>query len=335
MVDLKRPADLPNRLLVGFSAGLDSTVLLHALMQASRTDWPDLELCAIHLHHGLQPAADDFAHQAQLSCQQLGVPLQVMSLQISQDAIQSMGLEAAARSERYRAFARAQAAGQALVLAHHLDDQIETTLLQWIRGAGLDGLVSMQAWSPERQIWRPLLGLTKAALQDYARAHALTWVEDPTNLDESLDRNRLRQRVLPELTALRAGALQAMGRSIELLQQDKAVLDELTQQDWQACLAEAGERDRAQHKGLDLSVDLLIRDRLLGLSDARLSRVLRLGLTRVGSPMPPARRLQEFIRQLRSVTHDTRCQLVVSAPGPGEKVSFQVSFRAGFVFFTQ
>ena len=84
-----------------------------------------------------------------------------------------------------------------------------------------------------------------------------------------------------------------------------------------------------------MAADLLTRDHLLALSDARLSRVLRLGLSRLGSPMPPARRLQEFIRQLRSVSHDTRCQLVVNAPGLGEKVSFQVSFRAGFVFFTQ
>ena len=335
MVDLKRPADLPNRLLVGFSAGLDSTVLLHALTQASRTDWPDLQLSAIHLHHGLQPAAEDFARQAVKTCEQFGVPLQLVALQISEESIKSLGLEAAARSERYGAFVQAQGAGQALVLAHHLDDQIETALLQWMRGAGLDGLVSMQAWSPERQIWRPLLGLPKASLREYAQAHDLTWVEDPTNLDEGLDRNRLRQRVLPELTALRAGALQAMGRSVELLQQDKAVLDEVTQRDWQACLAESGERDRARQRGLESSGDLLIRDRLVGLSDARLSRVLRMGLSRLGAPMPPARRLQEFIRQLRVVSHDTRCQLQVNAPGPGEKVAFQVSFRAGFVFFTQ
>ena len=335
MVDLKRPADLPNRLLVGFSAGLDSTVLLHALARVSQTDWPDLQLSAIHLHHGLQPAADDFARQAQETCEALKIPLTVEALSVPQDDIQSLGLEAAARSHRYAAFERALSRTQALVLAHHLDDQVETALLQWMRGAGLDGLVSMQAWSAQRRLWRPLLALSKQNLLNYAQEHALRWVEDPSNQDLSLDRNRVRSRVLPELIDMRSGVLESMGRSIDLLQQDKEVLDEVTQQDWQACLAEAGERDRAQHKGLDLSSDLLTRDRLLALSDARLSRVLRLGLSRLGSPMPPARRLQEFIRQLRSVSHDTRCQLVVNAPGPGEKVSFQVSFRAGFVFFTQ
>ena len=335
MVDLKRPADLPNRLLVGFSAGLDSTVLLHALAQVGQTDWPDLQLSAIHLHHGLQPAADDFARQAQETCEALQIPLTVETLSVSQAEIQSLGLEAAARGQRYAAFERALSQDQALVLAHHLDDQVETALLQWMRGAGLDGLVSMQAWSAQRRLWRPLLALSKQSLLDYAQQHALSWVEDPSNQDLSLDRNRLRSRVLPELISMRSGVLESMGRSIDLLQQDKAVLDEVTQQDWQACLAEAGERGRAQQKGLDMAADLLIRDRLLALSDARLSRVLRLGLSRLGSPMPPARRLQEFIRQLRFVSHDTRCQLVVNAPGLGEKVSFQVSFRAGFVFFTQ
>jgi tRNA(Ile)-lysidine synthase len=335
MVDLKRPADLPNRLLVGFSAGLDSTVLLHALAQASRTDWPDLELAAIHLHHGLQPAADDFVRQAHATCEALKIPLTVQSLSVPQDDVQSLGLEAAARSHRYAAFERALSQDQALVLAHHLDDQIETALLQWMRGAGLDGLVSMQVWSAQRRLWRPLLALSKQSLLNYAQEHQLTWAEDPSNQDLSLDRNRLRACVLPELIDMRSGVLESMGRSIDLLQQDKAVLDEVTQQDWRACLAEAGERQRAQQRGLDSSSDLLIRERLLVLSDARLGRVLRLGLSRLGSPMPPARRLQEFIRQLRSVGHDTRCQLVVNAPGAGEKVSFQVSFRAGFVFFTQ
>lgn len=335
MVDLKRPADLPNRLLVGFSAGLDSTVLLHALAQVSRADWPDLALSAIHLHHGLQPAADDFARQARQTCEAFKIPLIVESLNIPQDDIQFLGLEAAARSHRYAAFERALSQDQALVLAHHLDDQIETALLQWMRGAGLDGLVSMQAWSAQRRLWRPLLAMSKQSLVSYAQRHQLTWVEDPTNQDLSLDRNRLRSRVLPELIDMRSGVSESMGRSIELLQQDKEVLDEVTQQDWQACLADDTELGRAQQKGLDSAVGLLSRDRLFKLSDARLSRVLRLGLSRLGSPMPPARRLQEFIRQLRSVSHDTRCQLVVNAPGPGEKVSFQVSFRAGFVFFTQ
>ena len=335
MVDLKRPADLPNRLLVGFSAGLDSTVLLHALAQVSQTDWPGLELSAIHLHHGLQPAADDFARQAQETCEAFKIPLTVQTLKVPQEEQQALGLEAAARRHRYAAFERALSQDQALVLAHHLDDQIETTLLQWMRGAGLDGLVSMQAWSAKRRLWRPLLALSKQSLLDYARRHALTWMEDPSNQDLSLDRNRLRSRVVPELIDMRSGVLESMGRSIELLQQDKEVLDEVTQQDWQACLAGSEERHRAQQRGVDSTAGLLIRDRLLALSDARLSRVLRMGLTRLGAPMPPARRLQEFIRQLRSVSHDTRCQLVVNAPGPGEKVSFQVSFRAGFVFFTQ
>jgi tRNA(Ile)-lysidine synthase len=335
MVDLKRPADLPNRLLVGFSAGLDSTVLLHALTQAESIGWPEIELHAVHLHHGLQPAADDFARQAQATCETLKIPLTVERLIIPPDDIQALGLEAAARSHRYVAFERALARDQALVLAHHLDDQIETALLQWMRGAGLDGLVSMQAWSAQRRLWRPLLALSKQSLLTYAQEHQLAWVEDPSNQDLSLDRNRLRSSVLPELIDMRSGVLESMGRSIELLQQDKEVLDEVTQQDWRACLAGAEERHRAQQRGLDLAADLLIRDRLLALSDARLGRVLRLGLSRLGSPMPPARRLREFIRQLRVVGHDTRCQLVVNAPGAGEKMAFQVSFRAGFVFFTQ
>jgi tRNA(Ile)-lysidine synthase len=338
MVDLKRPADLPNRLLVGLSAGLDSTVLLHVLAQARGADWPECQLRAVHVHHGLQPAADEFARQARETCTAFNVPLTVVPLQVPQVQIQSLGLEAAARAARYQAFAQVQAQNEALVLGHHLDDQIETALLQWLRGAGLDGLVSMQSWAAHRRIWRPLLGLSKQALLQYADAHCLRWTEDPSNRDTNLDRNRLRQVVLPGLLSLRAGALQAMGRSIELLQQDKEVLDQVTLQDWQTCVATLEEGDKARRRGLPEPVQplaWLVRDRLLLLSDPRLARVLRLGLSRLGAPMPPARRLQEFIRQLREVSHDTRCQLLINAPGAGEKMAFQVSFRAGFVFFTQ
>ncbi len=337
MVDLKRPADLPNRLLVGLSAGLDSTVLLQALVAARESDWPELDLQAIHVHHGLQPSAQDFQAQASKTCDACGVRLQLVHLQIDSEQIRTRGLEAAAREARYAAFYRCLAEDQALVLGHHLDDQVETMLLQWMRGAGLDGLASMQVWSPVRRLWRPLLGMSKQQLRKLADAQALSWIEDPTNADQSFHRNRLREVVMPLLLEMRQGALQAMGRSIELLQQDKWVLDELTQADWAECLARQVELDQLAGRGYGSAQGLpvLNRQRWLMLSEARGLRVLRHGLAQVGAPMPPARRLQEFARQLRHVSHDTRCQMDVAAAETGEKASFQVSFRAGFVFFSQ
>lgn len=182
---------------VGFSGGVDSAALLHLLsgIAAAR----DAGLGAIHVHHGLSPQADAWAAHCQRFCDSLGVALTVLRVEVARDA--GDGLEAAARKARHAAFGSAVGEDEVLVTAHHRDDQAETFLLRALRASGPDGLGAMR---PLRKfgrcwLWRPLLGVPRAALLDYAQQQGLDWIEDESNQDVSLDRNYLRHRVLPLL----------------------------------------------------------------------------------------------------------------------------------------
>ena len=188
---------VPGPVLAGFSGGLDSTVLLHLL--AADADVRGRGLRAIHVHHGLADQADDWAAHCQRSCDRLGVPLQVVHVNVPRDA--GFGLEAAARQARYRAFENTLGEGELLALAHHRDDQAETFLLRALRGSGVEGLRAMPAWRRLGRgwLWRPLLEQPRDALLAHARTAGLEWVEDPANAAAAHDRNHLRRHVMPQL----------------------------------------------------------------------------------------------------------------------------------------
>ncbi|MEW6648345.1 MAG: tRNA lysidine(34) synthetase TilS [Pseudomonadota bacterium] len=180
------------RYVVAYSGGLDSHVLLHALSRLGVT------LAAVHVHHGLSRNADLWAEHCRTQCAALQVPCTVVRVQVRHGG---SGVEAAARDARYAALVQALGAGEMLLTAHHQDDQAETLLLMLMRGAGIAGLAAMPAVRPfgPGLLGRPLLGLPRAVLHDYAVAHALSWVDDESNFDTGLDRNYLRHEVLPVL----------------------------------------------------------------------------------------------------------------------------------------
>jgi tRNA(Ile)-lysidine synthase len=151
---------------------------------------------AIHVHHGLSPNADAWAAFCRRLCKRLGVPLKIQKVKIAK---RGEGLEAAARRARYEAFAKSKA--DCIALAHNLDDQAETVLMNLLRGAGVRGARGMLPESSlgKKTLLRPLLGMPRAAILAYARAHDLEWVEDESNADESLTRNFMRRRVGPLL----------------------------------------------------------------------------------------------------------------------------------------
>lgn len=199
------PPPVAGRLVLGYSGGRDSTVLLHALRRAG---YP---LRAVHVHHGLQSAADGFADHCGDVCQALGVALTVVRVTV-RDA--GDGPEAAARRARYEAFLGQVSADELLVLAHHAQDQAETVLARMMRGTGPDGLAGMRQYDvrPPLPRWRPLLGVMPTTLAAYAEAHGLHWVEDPHNHDERYERVWLRQRILPLMRQRRPGVDAALGR---------------------------------------------------------------------------------------------------------------------------
>ncbi|MBI6602271.1 MULTISPECIES: tRNA lysidine(34) synthetase TilS [Pseudomonas] len=213
---------------IAFSGGLDSTVLLHLLATAK----PLVPLSAVHIHHGLQAAADAWPSHCQSVCDYLGVPLRIMRVQVPAGA----SLERAARDARYQAFAQVIGAGEVMLTAQHREDQAETLLFRLLRGAGVRGLAAMPVHRPLAggHLVRPLLGVSRAELEAYAVEHQLQWIADPSNADNRFSRNYLRHRVFPILTERWPQAVPGLARSAEHLSEAQGLLDELARMDLQA-----------------------------------------------------------------------------------------------------
>ena len=183
----KRPSD--RRIAVGLSGGVDSVVLLHQLRQHH-------PVFAIHVHHGLSPNADAWADFCRSLCRRLAVPLQVKRVRVRRAG---QGLEAAAREARYQAFK--DSSFDVIALAHNLDDQAETVLMNLLRGAGARGASGMAEHGRlgAKTLWRPLLATPRSEIERYAREKKLNWMEDESNADEALTRNFIRRSVGPLL----------------------------------------------------------------------------------------------------------------------------------------
>ncbi|KNC88703.1 tRNA lysidine(34) synthetase TilS [Trabulsiella odontotermitis] len=213
------------RFLVAFSGGLDSTVLLHQLM-CWRQENPDIQLRAIHINHGLSANADEWVAHCQRLCQQWAVPLEVVRVTLVDEG---KGTEAHARLARYTAFRDALTPEEVLVTAQHLNDQCETFLLALKRGSGPAGLSAMPAAADfaGTKLLRPLLNTSRASLLQWAQDHALSWIEDESNQDDTYDRNFLRLHVVPTLAARWPHFADAVARSAELCGEQEQLLDEL------------------------------------------------------------------------------------------------------------
>src|SRR5688500_7928362 len=195
----KRPS--ARRIAVALSGGIDSVTLLHQLKGRG--------VSAIHVPHGLSPNADAWAAFCRKLCNRWGVPLKVYRVKVFRAG---EGLEAAARRARYEAFAEANA--DCIALAHNLDDQAETVLMNLLRGAGPRGASGMARESRFRgkTLVRPLLDTPRAAIVTYARSHGLEWIEDESNADEALTRNFVRRSVAPILEQRFPAWKQALAR---------------------------------------------------------------------------------------------------------------------------
>ncbi|MEW6460443.1 MAG: tRNA lysidine(34) synthetase TilS [Pseudomonadota bacterium] len=220
---------------VAFSGGLDSSVLLHLLAELARRETVPA-LSAIHVQHGLQPVAAAWPEHCRQFCAALGIPLQVVAVQVAAQA----SVEQAARQARYAAFAEHLPPDAVLFSAQHRDDQAETLLFRLLRGAGVRGLAAMPGQRPlgRGTLLRPLLDCSRAELQGYAEAHGLSWIEDPSNADTRFSRNFLRQRVMPLLAERWPQASAALARSAAHLSEAEQLLGELARMDLQAARGE-------------------------------------------------------------------------------------------------
>lgn len=268
-------------LAVAFSGGADST----ALLLACARKWPG-QVTAVHVHHGLQAAGDDFERHCQAFCAALEVPLVVQKVDARHAPGQSP--EAAARHARYMAFEpialinKARAAIHTIAIAQHADDQVETLLLALSRGAGLPGISAMVAqWQRGGLTYcRPLLQVSGADVRAWLQAQDGCFIEDPSNFDERFTRNRIRARLMPALQLCFPAFRDTFARTSRHAAQAQALLGEVAAED----LARVGVPPAIVA--------------LQALSPPRRANLLRHWLLRVHLVTPSAAQLDELISQL-------------------------------------
>ncbi|MEY4588567.1 MAG: tRNA lysidine(34) synthetase TilS [Pseudomonadota bacterium] len=203
---------------VAISGGLDSMVLAHLALRSLAG------VRLLHINHGLSPHAQAWQQQVETWAKAQGIPCKSLAVSVDKN---SASLEAAARAARYAAFEHTLAAGEALLCAHHRDDQAETLLLRLLRGSGLKGLGGM---APARRLGaglllRPLLAASRAELHAYAQAFQLPWVEDESNQDERFQRNWLRHQLMPQLSERWPTAAAQLAQTCLRLQEEQSLLE--------------------------------------------------------------------------------------------------------------
>lgn len=282
---------------VALSGGLDSTVLLHALVRTR----PSASVKALHVNHGLSDHAGDWQASCDALCADLGVPLETVRVDVRRAG---KGLEDAAREARYRVFEQTLPAGDCLLTAHHADDQAETLLLRLMRGSGPRGLAGMAETRVLGQgvLHRPFLGVTRAQLEDHAREWNLRWVDDDSNADQRFDRNFLRAEVMPRLRQRWPGLARAWGESARLCAESEQLLGELAGEDLERTVA----REVSSRPTLGPVLDIRA---LVGLSRSRRHNLLRYWLHSQALPPPGRERLTQIDQQLIEGREDSRARV--------------------------
>jgi len=285
--DIVKPSD---RLVAGLSGGVDSVVLLDILARVARK--LRCRLSALHVNHQLSPNARRWEAFCGRLCRARRIPFRSVKV----DVQRGDSIEAAARAARYAVFARQEC--EYIVLAHHRDDQVETLLLQLLRGAGVKGLAAMPLLRiqdpgsriPNPGILRPLLDVTREEILEYARNRGLEWVEDESNQDMYFLRNFVRHEVLPVIARRFPAYRATLARAAGHLAEAARVLDELASADAAGELADG-----------TLSIAALRR-----LPPARGRNLLRYFLASRGVTMPGTERLDEALRQALTAKQDAR-----------------------------
>ena len=289
--NLKQPGE-QTELLLGLSGGLDSSVLLFLLakMQVKFK----FNLKAIHLHHGLNSAADDWVKFCKKKCESLGIHFLSEKIKINRDSV--LGLEGEARKLRYEAIVKKQKG--IVVLGHHQNDQAETLLLQLFRGSGLKGLSAMPEFDSRRNFWRPMLNIKRHTLEVYAKVHKIEYIIDESNQDEQFDRNFIRQKVLPLIQSRYSASIETISRSASNIAEGHNLNNLIAIDD----------------SKIHMSVDgaYLFIDSLKKLPKLRVINLIRWWLSLDNLLMPSKKNMDELYRQLKDIKKDSALNLKIS-----------------------
>jgi tRNA(Ile)-lysidine synthase len=286
-------------LLVGFSGGIDSVVLLHALIQLQRSHENTLQafsLHAMHVHHGLSAHADEWAQFCKQFCAKYQIPFAMRQVYVNKES--PLGIEAAAREARYEALFNYQFLGQSanfILTGHHQNDQAETLMLQLLRGAGLKGMAGMAEVDQGKRLLRPFLAIAKPTILDYANREKLNWCEDDSNTNTDFDRNFLRQTVIPQIETRYPAMQSVLARTAIHIAESQDLLNDLAELDASQLID-------------DNSVCLI---GLAELSPARARNLLRWWFAENDLKMPSADSLSEIMSQLLGAKIDARVKIKV------------------------
>ena len=286
-------ATTPPRVAVAFSGGVDSTVLLHTVARLHHDG--RVAAVALHIHHGLQPAADEWLAHCRDVAAALGIPFDSEHVTVARTAA---SVEGEARRVRYAALARLcrEHGCRILMTAHHADDQAETVLLNLARGAGIAGLAATarKRQIDELAVLRPFIDIPGATMRETAAAERLAHIEDASNQDRRYTRNAIRHEVMPPLRRIAPTIATHLARVATHASTLQSLLDEIGAEDIQDDDAEA-----------DLDVD-----RLAALSPPRAANALRVWLARRGMRAPSSVVLAEMLDQLLHATPDAQIALL-------------------------
>ena len=270
---------------IAYSGGVDSTVLLHLMVELreKEREQQPFNLVALHVNHNLQEGSKAWSEHCASACADLNVPYRSVSLDLEQRN------ESLARNARYDWFREQMPSGSVLLTAHHRQDRAETLLFNLMRGAGSTGLSSLRAVRPfyGSKLARPLLQLSQKDIHDYAEKHSLSWVEDPTNKDALYSRNHIRNKILPVLKEFRGDAESNIARAAANLEQENLLLREVAICD----LVEV--REHAKHP-LDNSHAICFED-FQHLSNGRQANLLRFWLGSLQLHIPSRRLLNALL----------------------------------------
>lgn len=278
---------------IGFSGGLDSTALLHALAQLQLP----VQLRALHINHQISANADAWQTQCADFCAQYSIPFYAEKVRVENTG---KGIEDAARAVRYAVFEKNLAAGDYLLTAHHANDQAETLLLRLMRGTGPRGLAAIAAVRTlgAGLLARPLLHFTRAELEAYALAHQLSWVDDESNLNDDYDRNFLRNHVMPLLHRRWPEFKRKWQQTTELCAQQEAVMEEFAREDLMRAVP------LTERVGQSIALNAL-----LGLSPARQQNVLRYWLRSMNYTTPEQAHWRQIEQQIFSGRDDAQTRV--------------------------
>ena len=293
----------PLKIIIAYSGGRDSSALLNVAVRAfKRANQIEIaSITAVHIHHGLSENADAWAEHCKKRAKSLGIGFRLEKVYVPKTS--SLGVEASAREARYRALyaVAEELSADAIFTAHHMDDQLETFLIQWMRGTGLEGLAGMSETRNAQKkgsaiaLCRPWIDISREEIDAYVKQERLNYVEDESNSDSHYVRNLIRNEIFPILNRARSGWKISAFRTIHNVAVASYVIKELAKED--AIYA------------LDASQKSLSIEKLRNLSPERQALTLRFWLNKEGIRSPSKAKLEETLTQIRETSTDTKLSI--------------------------